>query len=274
MQRDARANLAGNPVIGRDLLEGLLIVCARRDTHRAATVEAASRWRIDRARNVTLEHDSLASHRGIGNGYRGEERLGVGVRRISVQLLARRNLDDLPEIHHGYARRYVFDNRQVMRNEQICEHELLLERLEQADDLGLDRNVESRNRLIADDELRTHSERPGYAYALALATREFVRVTPQMLGRQTRGLEQLHHPLFEGFATGGEVLDDQRLANDRADRPSRIERRVRILEDDLHLPAKRPERPFVHCRDVLATKSHVTRSWLDEAQDPTTGGRP
>src|SRR5438093_13571884 len=69
--RDARAHLAGDPMPSRDLLEKLLVLRARRHPKRAARVEAAPGGRVDRARHVTPEHDSLALPRRIRDGYGG-----------------------------------------------------------------------------------------------------------------------------------------------------------------------------------------------------------
>ncbi len=56
------------------------------------------------------------------------------------------------------------------------EAELVLQVLEQVEDLRLDRDVERRDRLVADDQLRLERERAGDADPLALAARELVRV--------------------------------------------------------------------------------------------------
>ena len=69
--------------------------------------------------------------------------------------------------------------------------ELVLEVLEQVDDLGLDRDVERRDRLVADDQLRAQGDRPGDADALALAAGELVRVAVVVLGVQPDPLHQL-----------------------------------------------------------------------------------
>ena len=63
-----------------------------------------------------------------------------------------------------------------MGDEEVGELQLLPQLLEQVDDLGLDRDVERRDRLVADDEVRRRGERPGDADALALAAGELVRV--------------------------------------------------------------------------------------------------
>src|SRR5713226_5936735 len=56
--RDAGADLAGDPVVLRDLLEHLLVLGARGHAERAARVEAAARGRVDGAGHVALEEDA------------------------------------------------------------------------------------------------------------------------------------------------------------------------------------------------------------------------
>jgi hypothetical protein len=68
--------------------------------------------------------------------------------------------------HHG----------EVVGDEQIGQPQALAQRLEQVDDLRLDRDVERRDRLVADDEVGLDRERAGDADALALAAAELVRV--------------------------------------------------------------------------------------------------
>ena len=85
----------------------------------------------------------------------------------------------------------VLDHRQVVRDEQVGEAELLLQVLEQVDDLRLDRHVERRDRLVADDQLRLDRERARDADALALAAGELVRIAAHVIGLQADGLQQL-----------------------------------------------------------------------------------
>ena len=68
-----------------------------------------------------------------------------------------------------------------------------LERLEQVEDLRLDRDVERGDRLVGDDQVRIDRERAGDADPLALAAGELVRVARRRIGRQADDLEQLAH---------------------------------------------------------------------------------
>ena len=141
-----------------------------------------------------------------------------------------------------------------MGDEEVGEPELCLEVLEQVDDLRLDGHVQRRDGLVRDDELRAHRERARDADALALTAGELVRVPPQVVGRQADGLEELDDALFPQLPRLGELVDHERLTDDRAHRHPRIERRVGVLEDDLHLLAERAQRALVERRDVLRSE--------------------
>ena len=109
----------------------------------------------------------------------------------AVELVAVGDLDDLAEVHHGDAVGDVAHHRQVVRDDDVGQAELVLQVLEQVDDLGLDRHVEGGDRLVGDDELGLEGERAGDADALALAAGELVRVAVVVLGVEPDELEQV-----------------------------------------------------------------------------------
>ena len=74
------------------------------------------------------------------------------------------------------------DHREIVRHDDEGEAEAVLQILQQVDDLRLDRHVEGRNRLVADDQLGISRKRPGDADALALAAGELVRIAVQWVG--------------------------------------------------------------------------------------------
>ena len=78
-----------------------------------------------------------------------------------------------------------------MGDEDVGEAELLLEVVEQVDDLGLDRDVERRDRLVGDDQLRLQREGAGDPDPLPLPAGELVRVAVVVLGAEADALEQL-----------------------------------------------------------------------------------
>ena len=112
---------------------------------------------------------------GSGTGTAEEERPRIGVHRLLKKGALRRGLDDLAEIHHGDAMGHVLDDGEVMTDEEQREPELFLQILQEVDDLGLHRDIERRDRLVADDDVGFGGERPGDTDALALPAGELMR---------------------------------------------------------------------------------------------------
>src|SRR5438093_12694445 len=100
-----------------------------------------------------------------------------------------RQLNHLPQIHHHYAMTDMFDDGEVMRDEQVRDPALLLQVLQQVDDLRLDRNVERAYGLIADNHLRLDREGSRDADALPLTAAEFVWVALCVRGVEADGLQ-------------------------------------------------------------------------------------
>src|SRR5690606_41430825 len=91
-------------------------------------------------------------------------------------LLARAELDDLAAVHDGDAPREHLDDREVVRDEDAREAVLALQLGEQLEDLGLDRDVERRGRLVRDEELGAQGGGTGDAHTMALTARALLRV--------------------------------------------------------------------------------------------------
>ena len=157
--------------------------------------------------------------------------------RRGEDLLLRRHLDDLAEIHDGNAMRHVLDNSQIVADEEQREAELPLQILQQVDDLRLDGDVERRDRLVAHDQFGFRGKGPGDADALALAAREFVRPAAQRVARQAHGVHQRRNLRLEFGSRFGEAEIADRLGQDIADAHARIEAGERILEHHLDAAA-------------------------------------
>ncbi len=102
-----------------------------------------------------------------------------------------RGLHDPAEVHDRDPVGDVPDHRQVVRDEQVGQAELLLQVLQQVDDAGLDRHVQRRHRLVEDQHLRPQRERAGDADALPLAAGELVRVPVAVLRVEPDRSQQL-----------------------------------------------------------------------------------
>ena len=176
---------------------------------------------------------------------------------VLIKLVAARQLHHAAEIQNQYPVRHVPHDREVVRNEDQRQPELLLEIGEKIEDLCLDGDVERRDRLVADDELGFGDQRPGDADALRLPAGKFVRIAVDHFGLQPHRLHHLHHALLalRRVEFGHQRL--QQIGNDLAHRHARIERGQRILEDDLQVAAALAHLAFGQMGDVLAHPHHT-----------------
>ena len=97
------------------------------------------------------------------------QRAGVGMQRRPEHCIARPVLDRPAKIHHDHLVGDVPDHREVVRDEEIGEPELLLQLQKEVQDLRLDRDVERRDRLVEHDDFGSEHQRARDRDALALA---------------------------------------------------------------------------------------------------------
>src|SRR5215475_5063291 len=133
-------------------------------------MEHTSSWRIQRAGHLSREEYPLSLHvyYRVGYGYGGQERLGIGVERVSIDLVPLRDLDDVAQVHHRHPIADVPYHRQIVGDEQVRQVELLLQLLQQVDDLGLNGHVQRRHRLVTHNKLGVDGQRAGHPDALPL----------------------------------------------------------------------------------------------------------
>ena len=101
---------------------------------------------------------------------------------------------------------------------------------------------------------------------------ELVRVPVHVVGRETDDLEQLAHPRARLLARQPAV-DLERVAEDLPDALARVQRRVRVLEDHLHLAPVRAQPPPRQRRDVAAAEVHRARRRLVQPHEQTAERR-
>jgi hypothetical protein len=142
------------------------------------------------------------------------------------------------------------------------------EAVEELEDPGPHGHVEHRHRLVGDEELGLEHERRGDSDPLALATRELVRITvEEELGRgELDPRERVAYERRPLRLRAPELVDEERLLDGGAHGEPRIERLVRILVDDLHPPAERPERAGAECGDVAALEANRVGDRVDQPQ--------
>ena len=138
-------------------------------THvRAAIAELAAVQLADRRRHLAWDHpERFARPRAAGNRDAGEQPARVRVQRRREQRRHRRALDDLARVHHRDAIGDARDDAEIVRDQDERHPELALQRLQQVQDLRLDRDVERGGRLVGDDQRRLAHQRHRDHHALA-----------------------------------------------------------------------------------------------------------
>ena len=130
------------------------------------------------------------------------------------------------------------DHQDIMRDEQIGQAHFILQFIKHVDHLRLNGNVQGRDRLVADDELRVQGEGTGDADALALAAGELVGIAGGMLAVEAHAVHQLQDPLLALGLVPVHLMDVQRFADDIGDGHAGVQRGIGILEDHGGLPAE------------------------------------
>ena len=207
---------------------------ALRHTILTSGVELTTLGGICRAGKLALECHRIALLMRVRDRNCGEQSLGVGVLCIGADLLLGASLNDVAKVHNGDLIGDILNNGEVVGNEHIGHTLFSLELLEKVDDLCLDRNVERRNGLIADNELGLDRKRTRDAYSLTLTAGELVRISVVMMGLKAASCHNASY-VFGNFGIGNDLMDLNCLAYDRADRHSGRKRRIGILEYELKL---------------------------------------
>ncbi len=136
---------------------------------RAAHVKFASGWGVGGVWYVAFYGDALALVVGVGGGYGGQESYRVGMKGILIESLGCGDFNNLTEVHDCNAVGDVFDDAEVVGDEQVGEVEGFLEVFEEVDDLSLYGYVEGGDGFVGDDEFGVEREGAGNADALALS---------------------------------------------------------------------------------------------------------
>src|SRR2546426_761494 len=188
-------------------------------------------------RPLALQDDALPPAVRVRDRHDRHKGLRVRVPRILDELSSRAFLDDLPQVHDPDAVREDPCEREVVGDEQVCEALLLAQLEEELQDLCANRDIEHRDGFVGDQELRVQDERSGDRHALSLSSGELVRIPEQEVPRrpQARIGDRLLDPGFRLRAVPAQAVHDERFRDDVVHRMLRIQRLVRILEDDLEL---------------------------------------
>src|SRR2546427_482003 len=107
------------------------------DGVRTTRMERTAAGRVHWRGRIAGQQDTLAPAFAawIGQGHGAHERLGVGMQRALDNVRGRAELDDLTEIHHRDPVRDMFDDGQIVRNENHAQAHFAGKSEEEIDDL-------------------------------------------------------------------------------------------------------------------------------------------
>jgi len=159
----------------------------------------------------------------------------------------------------------MLHHREVVGDEGDCDSILALEIFEQVDDLGLNRNVQRRYRLVGDDELWLQGDGARDTDALALSARKFVRVSVEVFWIEA---DSFHQSLNFGFdsASWFDALDLKWRRNNLAHGLTWVESGIWILKNNLHLGPKRAHLLGVKACDVLPLVNQLSARRVNQLQ--------
>ncbi len=140
--------------------------------------------------------DALDGSMGLAAGLGFEQAACVGVLGAGEDLLGTSRLHDLALGHDAHAVGHFPDDAEVVGDEEERHPEPVAQVAQQAQDLGLDGDVEGGGRLVGDEEVGLVGERHRDHHALALAARQLVRIGAEPAGRlrQTDQAQQFQRP--------------------------------------------------------------------------------
>ena len=188
------------------------------------------------------------------------------MQRVFEQRFARRVFHDLAQVHHGDLVAEVLHHAEVVRDEEVGQAELLLQRAQQVEDLRLDGDIERRDRLVADHQLGLGRERPRDADTLALPAGELVGEQVHLVGAQADLLEE-RAAAFAALVFRSDVHALHRFSHDGAGPHPRVERGIGVLKDHLHLVARAAQRLALQRGEGLAGEADLARREFDQPHD-------
>ena len=193
------------------------------------------------------------------------------MQRLAENRLAAAQLHHAAQVHNAHPVGDVTHHRQVMGNEQIGEVVFLLQFDQQVDDLGLDGHIQSRNRLIADDELRFHRQGPGNTDTLALAAGQLMGKPVGIIFRKAHLAQQLVDLLLF-FLIGQVIVHRHTFGDDLGNGHAGVQRRVGVLEDHLSPFFQIQQSLPLDVGHILSIEEDLTGSGGIKLQNRTAAG--
>ncbi|MPM08771.1 hypothetical protein SDC9_55087 [bioreactor metagenome] len=248
---------AQNPALDRKTRRQLLHRQERRAHARRRFRRFGARGhRCHRRRMIVMQPGEALRHLGAGHRpqtrHRRQQPAGVILLRRLEDLGHRAGLDDVSAIHHHHPVGHLRHDGYVMREEQHGHPVFALEPVDQAEDFGLDRDVERGGRFVRDQQARLAGHRHRDDDALAHPPRQLVRILREAaLGLGDTDLPQKLERARAGLCGGQAAVLTQTIGQLMSDREDRIERGHRLLKDHSDLiAAKGTHRGVIRLRDI------------------------
>ena len=121
-----------------------------------------------------------------------------------------------------------------MGDKHIGKSHFILQVHQQIQNLCLNRNIQSRHRLITHDKFRVHRQRPGYADTLPPPAVQFMRISIGYSLCKSNRIHQLRYSLIALLTIRIEVINLHRICDKICHAHTRIQAGIWVLKDHAH----------------------------------------
>jgi len=264
--------MAGRPVVRRDLHQWWLLCGAAVEGVGAAVSEAAAGGGIDGVAKAAVDGESAAGLIGVGAGDGLDQGLGVGMAGLRDDRSGGAVLHDLAEIHHEGALAHVANQGEVVGDIEGGETQAVTQLAHQVQDAGADADVEHRDGFVSDQEDGADNQGAGQDDALQLAAGEFGGAFVEPSGRVVEVDEA------EGFDDSrlvlgiGNVGVDEGFSDGAADGEAGVDGVEGVLEDELRLLAEVTEAVALEGGEVLGAEEEAAGGGFGEFEQEAADG--
>ena len=177
---------AGTEMAWRYFVHYRSMLCTFISCYRASSSESAARRFLQRSWNITFKHNALFFlYIRVWLRNSRKQCSCIWVSWILEQFIGFSYFNHIAKVHNSDSIWNMFYNSQVVSDENIGQTEFFLQILHQIDNLSLNRDVESRNRFVSDNQSWISCKSTGNTYSLTLTARKFVRITICLFSRKT-----------------------------------------------------------------------------------------
>ena len=228
-------------------------------------MKRATRWRVERARDLASQRLETLSLSRVRNRNRIKKGTRVGVGRTREHFGCSASLYNPPKIHDKHAISDAFDSCEIVRNVQKAQTPARLEFAKEIENLSLDRNIQGCCRFVKNEKSRFQGESTCHSDSLSLTTGKLVRKSAHVFRAKTNGTKVSCNPLLS-FPSRNIECGSDRFSNHVANSHTRIEGRIGVLKDDAQLTPHRVGLPGRQEVKVLAIKHDPSSVLINQAQ--------